>query len=89
MNGIRFLGVLAAVFALALLVLPTLRVLQGRLAPRFAVGLWISGGGFLLLTLAAFVLEGDAAQLAVLVGVVAAIAGNVVQRRIGAADRTR
>ena len=88
MTGIRFLGVIAAVFALALLVLPTVRVLQGRLAPRFAAGLWIAGSGFLLLALAAFALRGDAAQLAVLVGVIAAVAGNVIQRRTGAAGRS-
>lgn len=87
MNGIRFLGVIAAVFAIALLGLPTLRVAQGRLAARHAAGLWISGGGFLLLALAAFALEGAAAQTAVLVGVIAAVAGNVIQRRSGNSDR--
>jgi drug/metabolite transporter (DMT)-like permease len=76
-----FLGALAAVFAVALLVLPTLRVLQGRLSPDHALGLWIAGAGFLLLSLAALVLSGDAALIAALAGVAAAVAGNVLQRR--------
>jgi hypothetical protein len=80
-DGLAFLGTMAAVFAASLLVLPTLRVLQGRLAPADAAGLWIAGAGFLLLALAALVLSGDAALVAALVGVAAAVAGNVLQRR--------
>jgi hypothetical protein len=75
------LGGMAAVFALVLLVMPTMRVAQGRLQPDQALGLWISGAGFLLLALAALVLAGDAAMIATLVGVAAAVAGNIVQRR--------
>ena len=86
MNGIRLLGTLAAVFAVALLTLPTVRVAQGRLSPANAAGLWLSGFGFLLLALAAFVLPGDMASVAVLAGVAAAIAGNIVQRRIARRD---
>jgi hypothetical protein len=77
----NFLGYLAAVFALLLLGMPTYRVIEGRLPVHLAVGLWISGAGFLLLALAALVLEGDAAFRATLVGVGAAVAGNIVQRR--------
>jgi hypothetical protein len=51
------LGTMAALFAAFLLVLPTVRVAQGRLTPAYAAGLWIAGFGFLLLALAAFVLE--------------------------------
>lgn len=76
------LGGIAAVFALLLLVLPTLRVTQGRLVARDALGLWISGAGFLLLALAAFVLTGDAAFIATLAGIVIAVAGNIIQRRV-------
>jgi hypothetical protein len=75
------LGSIAAIFALLLLGLPTLRVAQGRLTPRAALGLWISGAGFLLLALAAFVLAGDVALSATLAGVALAVTGNVVQRR--------
>jgi hypothetical protein len=75
------LGSLAAIFALLLLGLPTLRVAQGRLTPRAALGLWVSGAGFLLLTLAAFVFRGDAALGATLAGVALAVTGNIVQRR--------
>jgi hypothetical protein len=78
---VYLLGAIAAVFALVLLVLPTVRVAQGRLTPRLALGLWIAGAGFLLLALAAFVLTGDAARLATLAGVAAAVAGNIMQRR--------
>jgi hypothetical protein len=75
------LGSIAAMFAFLLLVLPTLRVVQGRLAPRAALGLWIAGAGFLLLALAAFVLAGDTALAATLAGVALAVTGNIVQRR--------
>jgi hypothetical protein len=75
------LGGLAALFAGMLLIMPTIRVAQGRLSPYLALGLWISGAGFLLLALAALVLAGDAARTATLVGVTAAITGNIVQRR--------
>jgi hypothetical protein len=79
----RLLGFIAAVFATLLLVLPTVRVLQGRLPARLAVGLWISGAGFLLLAVAALALSGDAALLATLAGVSSAVAGNILQRRRG------
>jgi hypothetical protein len=77
----QLLGGIAAVFALLLLMLPAVRVAQGRLSVRNALGLWISGAGFLLLAVAALVLAGDAAMIATLVGVAAAVAGNIVQRR--------
>lgn len=80
MTLLYLFAALAAVFALALLVLPTVRVLQGRLHPRSVMGLWMSGAGFGLLALAGLVLEGDAAQTAVLVGVVATILGWLSQR---------
>jgi hypothetical protein len=76
------LGAIAAVFAVLLLVLPTVRVAQGALEARAAAGLWIAGAGFLLLALAACVLHGDAALYATLAGVAAAVAGNIVQRRV-------
>lgn len=75
------LGSVAAVFAVLLLILPTVRVAQGRLEPGRAAGLWISGIGFLLLALAALVLTGDTALIATLAGVAAAVLGNIVQRR--------
>jgi hypothetical protein len=78
----HILGAIAAIFALLLLGLPSIRVAQGALTVRAALGLWISGAGFLLLALAAFVLAGDAALVATLAGVAAAVAGNIVQRRM-------
>lgn len=75
------LGAIAGVFALALLALPTLRVLQGRLTPHLATGLWLAGAGFLLLALAALVLTGDNARLATVAGVTATVTGNILQRR--------
>jgi hypothetical protein len=81
------LGAIAAVFALLLLVLPTARVWQGRLAPEQAAGLWLAGAGFLLLALAALVLAPAAARVAALVGVAAAVAGNIMQRRAARPDR--
>lgn len=77
----RFLGVFAAAFAGVLLLLPALRVAQGRLPAHLATGLWISGAGFLLLALAALVLRGGLATAAVLAGVTCAVAGNIIQRR--------
>lgn len=78
---VSVLGVLAAIFAVLLIALPAVRVAQGRLPVRQAVGLWISGAGFLLLALAALVLRGDAVPRALFAGVIAAVAGNIVQRR--------
>jgi hypothetical protein len=77
----QLLGGIAAIFALLLLAMPAVRVAQGRLTARNALGLWIAGAGFLLLAVAALVLAGDAAMIATLGGVAAAVAGNVVQRR--------
>jgi hypothetical protein len=77
----ELLGALAAIFALLLLVLPTIRVAQGRLHAHHALGLWIAGAGFLLLALAALVLSGATARNATLVGVAATVIGNIVQRR--------
>jgi hypothetical protein len=77
----ELLGALAAIFALLLLVLPSIRVAQGRLHAHHALGLWIAGAGFLLLALAALVLSGAMARNATLVGVAATVIGNIVQRR--------
>jgi hypothetical protein len=77
----NLLGVIAATFAALLLVLPTARVLEGRMPVAQAAGLWVAGAGFLLLALAALVLSGDAALLAALLGVAATVAGNIIQRR--------
>lgn len=81
MGVIQVLGAAAALFAVMLVALPAVRVAQGRLAARSAVGLWISGLGFALLAAAALVLSDEAARAAILAGVVAAVVGNVVQRR--------
>jgi hypothetical protein len=81
MGMVQVMGAGAALFAIALVALPTLRVAQGRLPARSAVGLWVSGLGFALLAAAALVLEGDASRGAILGGVVAAVAGNLIQRR--------
>lgn len=78
---ILVLGALAVVFAAALLVLPGIRVLQGTLSPRRAVGLWIAGAGFALLAAAALVVDRDARPAVVVAGVVTAVVGNIVQRR--------
>ena len=80
MTLLYLFALLAGMFSLALLVLPTVRVLQGRLDPRAVLGLWISGAGFGLLAAAGLVLEGDDAQTAVLLGVTGAIVGWLVQR---------
>jgi hypothetical protein len=81
MTLLHLLGGLAAAFAALLIVLPSLRVAQGRLRLREVLGLWVSGFGFLLLALAALALSGEAARLAVLTGVIGAVTGNIVQRR--------
>jgi hypothetical protein len=81
MSIVQVMGAAAGLFALTLLVLPTLRVAQGRLPARSALGLWISGLGFALLAAAALALDADAARGAILAGVVAAVVGNLVQRR--------
>jgi len=73
-------GGFAAVLGFLLLTLPTLRVLQGTLPAGKAVGLWISGVGFGLLAGAAFLLTGPSSANAILLGVVLAVLGNVVQR---------
>jgi hypothetical protein len=82
MTIIQILGAVAGGFAALLIVLPAVRVFQGRLGPRQAFGLWISGFGFLLLALAALVLEGDSSRSAILLGVSAAVIGNIVQRHV-------
>lgn len=81
MNIIHLLGGLAGVFGVLLLVLPGVRVAQGRLPASQAMGLWISGMGFLLLAMAALALEGEASRAAIFIGVSAAVVGNIVQRR--------
>jgi multidrug transporter EmrE-like cation transporter len=82
MTIVHILGALAGLFGALLIVLPALRVARGELEARRAIGLWISGAGFVLLALAAFVLRGEAAHAAVLAGVTAAVAGNIVQRHL-------
>lgn len=86
MSVVTILSGLAGLFAAMLLTLPTVRVAQGRLAPRQAVGLWISGVGFLLLAMAGLVLRPAEGRTAVLVGVAAAVVGNIVQRRTARRD---
>lgn len=81
MGIVQVMGVAAGLFALTLVALPTIRVAQGRLPARSALGLWISGLGFALLAAAALILEDDASRGALLAGVVAAVVGNIVQRR--------
>jgi hypothetical protein len=81
MTAIRLLALLAGLFAALLLLLPTVRVVQGKLAPRQALGLWVSGVGFLLLALAGLVLRPAEGRTAVLLGVIAAVVGNILQRR--------
>jgi hypothetical protein len=49
--------------------------------------LWVSGAGFALLAAAALVLGGSAANGAVLGGVVLAVVGNIVQRRVVGRER--
>jgi len=75
------LGAVALVFAGLLLVLPAVRVSQGRLEARRAVGLWISGAAFLWLAAVAFFVRGSALGPATFAGVMGAVIGNVVQRR--------
>lgn len=81
MTAITLLSALAGLFAALLLIFPTVRVAQGRLAPRQALGLWLAGAGFLLLALAGLVLRPAEGRTAVLVGVSAAVIGNIIQRR--------
>jgi hypothetical protein len=77
-----WLGILPLALALALITLPLWRIAQGRLTPRAALGLWISGAGFGLLALAAFALEGVDLRTALWSGIVLLAVGNLVQRRI-------
>lgn len=77
------LGALAGLFAAMLLGLPLWRFGQGRLSFRDAVGLWIAGAGFAILATAAFTGEPAVAQQMVMVGVVLAAAGSVVQSVFG------
>jgi hypothetical protein len=87
MGMIEIMGALAGLFALALLALPSVRVARGKLPAGEAVGLWVSGAGFALLAAAALVLGGSAANGAVLGGVVLAVVGNIVQRRVVGRER--
>jgi multidrug transporter EmrE-like cation transporter len=87
MTAAQLLGTIAALFAALLLVLPALRVAQQRLALRHAVGLWISGAGFLMLALAALVLRGGTIRIALLTGIVLAVAGNIMQRHLTRPER--
>ena len=90
MTLLQLFALLAAVFSLALLALPTVRVLQGRLQARSVAGLWTSGVGFGLLAMAGLALEGDEAQTAVVLGVSGAVVGWFLQRSaIAAAQEER
>lgn len=80
------LGGMAGIFAVLLLGLPLWRFSQGRLAFRDAVGFWIAGSGFGVLAVAAFTGETAVAQQMVMVGVVLAASGSVVQRTLGDGD---
>jgi hypothetical protein len=80
MEVIHLLGGVAGAFGAVLLVLPSIRVGQGRLETKRAVGLWISGFGFVLLAWAAFMPAGPAVQAFLVTGVLLAIAGNIIQR---------
>lgn len=82
------LGGLAGVFAVLLLGLPLWRFSQGRLPFVDAVGFWIAGAGFAVLAVAAVTGESDVAQQLVMVGVVLAAAGSVVQQMLGNGGRT-
>lgn len=86
MEIIHILGVLAGAFGGVLLVMPAARVGQGHLELKRAVGLWISGLGFVLLAWAAFMPTGPAVQGVLVAGVLLAITGNIIQRYI---SRTR
>lgn len=84
MSAIRLiLGAMAGLFAAMLLGLPLWRFTQGRMGFRDAVGFWIAGAGFAILATAAFTGEPAVAQQMVMVGVVLAAAGSVVQRLLG------
>jgi hypothetical protein len=84
---IDVLGGLAALFAVALIALPGLRVVQGTLQPRQAAGLWLAGAGFGLLAAAALWRDASGSPAAILAGVTLAVAGNIVQRRATRGDR--
>jgi multidrug transporter EmrE-like cation transporter len=75
------MGAVAAVFAGLLFALPGMRVAQGQLPLGRALAFWLGGAGFTALALAAFAFRGAAAQQAVLIGVIAVVAGNLWQRR--------
>jgi hypothetical protein len=77
------LGVIALTFAALLLVLPAIRVGQGRLPARRAVGLWISGAGFAFLAAAALVLRGAELEAAIFAGVALTVIGFMVQSWLG------
>lgn len=77
------LGTGAALFGVTLLVLPLLRIAQGRLAFNEATGLFMAGIGFIVLAAAALLFAGPDAQRAVVSGVVLIVAGNLLQRRVG------
>lgn len=79
---IEILGAISALFGGTLLILPSIRVGQGRLEPKRAVGLWISGLGFLLMARAAFIAARPAAEGIVVAGALLAISGNIIQRYI-------
>jgi formate-dependent phosphoribosylglycinamide formyltransferase (GAR transformylase) len=89
MGVIQVLGAAAGLFALMLVALPSVRVAQGQLPVRSALGLWISGLGFALLAAAALLLSEEAARAAILAGVVAAVVGNIVQRRTAGREHGR
>jgi hypothetical protein len=81
-------GVFCALFAAALLLLPSWRVMRGELPRARAVGLWTSGCGFALLAATAFGAFRDRSGPAVMAGIILTIVGNFVQRRNTRRDST-
>lgn len=77
---VRVLGYGAMVFAGLLLAGPTAQVFRGKQAWGAVLGLWISGGGFLLIGVGlAFAASGAAP--AVLPGIILTAVGQFVQQR--------
>lgn len=83
------LGAAALLFGMMLLVLPGMRIQQGRLSIDDVAGLLIAGVGFLLLAAAALLAAGTEAQQAIVMGAFMIVAGNIWQRRIDKRRRNR
>jgi hypothetical protein len=74
---------IAAVFAAMLIVLPVQRIATGRLAFGRAWGFLLAGAGFGTLAAGLLMLPGEGAQRLVVLGVIGAVAGNLVQGTVG------